>query len=129
MSITAGHQALIRRVVTMTDPPNIVLPNGEGKGLPRYVVQAAGGAQTPADMTGKTRAFPEIVVRVETKAWPAGQYFIESDALVAALVARFPPGAKFDGVKIDRAPDVRPSLPVTDGVLSIPVVIRATFIF
>jgi hypothetical protein len=129
MSVTTGHAALIRRVVTMTDPPNVMLPNGPGKGLPRYVIQAAGGAQTPADMTGKTRAFPEIVVRVETKAWPEGQYLIESDQLVGALVARFPPGAKFDGVKIDRAPDVRPPLPVTDGVISIPVVIRATFVF
>ncbi len=129
MSITAGHQALIRRVVTMTDPPNIVLPNGPGKGLPRYVIQAAGGAQTPADMTGETRAFPEIVVRVETKAWPEGQYAIESDALVAALIARFPVGVKFDGVKIDRAPEARTELPVIDGVYSVPVIIRGTYHF
>ncbi|WP_343502137.1 MULTISPECIES: hypothetical protein [Roseobacteraceae] len=129
MSITAGHQALIRRVVTMADPPNIALPNGPGKGLPRYVVQAAGGAQQPATISGKTRAFPEIVVRVETKAWPVGQYAIESDALVAALIARFPVGVKFDGVKIDRAPEARTALPVTDGVYSVPVIIRGTFTF
>ncbi|MBR9841435.1 MAG: hypothetical protein GYB50_26815 [Rhodobacteraceae bacterium] len=129
MSITTGQQALINRVVTMASPPSIVLPNGPGKGLPRFVIQTAGGSQQPSTLTGETRAFPEILVRVETNAFPEGQYLIQSDALVAALVARFPPGVKFDGVKIDRAPDVRPPLPVTDGVYAVPVYVRGTFTF
>ena len=56
MSITTGQQALIRRIVTMTTSANIVLPNGAGAGLPRYVVQAAGGTQRTATLAGLTDA-------------------------------------------------------------------------
>lgn len=125
MSITDGHQAIIRRIVTMATSAAIALPNGPSKSLPRYVVQAAGGAQTSADMTGTTRAFPEVVVRVETH---AGQYATEADAMVKALVQRFPVGAVFDGVKIDTAPDVRPALP-GDGAFAVPVIIRGSTLF
>ncbi|MGI3168397.1 hypothetical protein ACRARG_04545 [Pseudooceanicola sp. C21-150M6] len=125
MSITAGQAALIRRIVTMTDPPNIVLPNGPGKGLPRYVVQVSGGAQRTMGVNGSTEARPEIVVRVET----GTDYSTENDALVSALVARFAVGDLFDGVKITAAPSPRAALPVTDGVYSVPVVIRGNYHF
>lgn len=122
MSITTGQQALIRRIVTMTTDANIVLPNGPGKGLPRYVIQAAGGAQQTASLKGRTEAAPEIVVRVETA---DGEYATQNDELVAALVARFPlDGAPFDGVVIREAPLPRPPLPVADGVYAVPVIIR-----
>jgi hypothetical protein len=121
MSLTLGQAALIRRIVTMTTDANIVLPNGPGAGLPRYVVQAAGGTQRTRTIDGVTEARPEIVVRVETE---AGAYATESDSLVADLVARFDVGDSFDGVTIIERPSPRPPLPVADGVYSVPVIIR-----
>ena len=125
MSITTGQQALIKRIVTMTDPPNNVLQNGPGKSLPRYVVQVSGGSQRTATMAGQTDAVPEITVRVET----GTEYATDNDVLVAALVARFRPGTRFDGVTILDAPLPRPPLPVTDGVYTVPVIIRGHFTF
>jgi hypothetical protein len=121
MSLTVGQQALIRRIVTMTTSANIVLPNGPGAGLPRYVVQVSGGSQIRRTVDGTTEARPEIVVRVETK---DGEYANENDTLVAALVARFPCNASFDGVTIIDAPLPRAPLPLADGVYSVPVIIR-----
>lgn len=120
MSLTAGQQALIRRIVTMTTDANIVLPNGPGAALPRYVIQAAGGSQRTRTTDGVTEARPEILVQVET----GTDYATNNDALVAALVARFPVTANFDGVTIIDAPLPRPPLPVTEGVYSVPVIIR-----
>lgn len=119
MSLTAGQQALINRLVTMTDPPNIVLPNGPGKGLPRYVVQVSGGAQGTATLGGETEATPEIVIRVETE---DGGYAVESDTLVAALVARFAVGDRFGGVTIAEAPLPRPAIP--GACYAVPVIVR-----
>jgi len=48
---------------------------------------------------------------------------------VQALTARFPVGTVFEGVKIDRAPEVRPELEAPGGVYAIPVVIRGTYVF
>lgn len=126
MGITTGHQALINRIVTMPDPPNIVLPNGPGKGLPRYVIQVSGGAQQTATLQGLTDSTPEIVVQVETE---DGGYTTENDTLVEALVARFPVASRFDGVCILESPMPRAALPVTDGVYSVPVIIRGSYTF
>lgn len=119
MSLTDGQQALIRRIVTMTRTANVVLPNGSDEPLPRYVVQASGGSQRTVG--GRTEANPEITVRVETC---SGKNATQSDELVAALVDRFPVHARFDGVTILDAPLPRPPLPDTDGVYSVPVIIR-----
>lgn len=129
MSITAGQQALIRRILTMTTSANIVVPNGSAKGLPRYVVQASGGSQRTLGLSKITDARPEITVRVETGVWPDVQYSTLSDTLVAALVARFAVSDQFDGVTIEDAPSVRPPLPVTDGVFAVPVIIRGRCFF
>jgi hypothetical protein len=133
MSITIGQQALIDRIVTMTDPPNIVLPGGESFDLPRYVIQVAGGAQQRETVGGLTRANPEIVVRVETKTVSDDNTFAgtaESNALIEALVERFAVGDRFDDVTILEAPSPRPPLPVLDGdTYSVPVVIRGRCYF
>jgi hypothetical protein len=120
MDITDGQQALINRIVQMDNPPNIALPGGPGKNLPRYVVQAAGGSSNTFDLDGNTEDFPEIVVRVETK---DGEYATENDGLVKALIGRFKPGSQFDGVTILVPPSVRPPLP-GGGVYAVPVIIR-----
>lgn len=124
MSLSTGQQALIRRVVTMDSPPNIMLPNGPGKGLPRYVVQVSGGSQRTAMLDGTTDAYPEIVVQVETE---SSEYATENDTLVAALVARFKPGDKFDGVTIMDAPLPRSAVP--GPCYSVPVIIRGRMSF
>ncbi|HBT01653.1 MAG TPA: hypothetical protein DEB47_17755 [Citreicella sp.] len=132
MSITEGHQALIRRIVTMSGAPNIVLPGGPGKALPRIVVQVSGGSQRTMGLSGATDSTPEITVRVETAQKDAqgrDAYATANDALVAALVARFAVGGTFDGVTIEDAPLPRPALPVTDGVYSVPVIIRGRLFF
>jgi hypothetical protein len=126
MSMTDGQQALIRRIVTMDDPPNIALPNGPGVGLPRYVIQEAGGSQNTFDMAGTVESFPEIVVRVETE---DGEYATENNALVKALVARFKPGSRFDGITILDAADPRPPLPGGGDVYAVPVIIRGRYVF
>lgn len=127
MSITTGQQKLINRVVTMASPPNIIIPGGKSKDMPRYVIQAAGGSQqTVFRNKGMTDATAEINVRVETGTDVYS--VIENDSLVAALVARFPVGASFDGITILDAPLPRP--PVTSaGVYAIPVIIRGRFFF
>ncbi|MBN8189551.1 hypothetical protein JF540_22965 [Salipiger thiooxidans] len=129
MSLTEGQQALIRRIVTMGGGTNVSLPNGPGKALPRYVVQAAGGSQRTLGLSKVTDARPEISVRVEVAAWPDGQYATQSDTLVAALVARFAVADQFDGVTIEDAPNVRPPMPVSDGVYCVPVIIRGRCFF
>lgn len=126
MSITDGHQAIIARIVSQAGGTSVVLPEGPGKSLPRYVVQEAGGSQRTVTLAGDTLARPEVVVRVETE---AGRYATENNALTKALVGMFPPGASFGGVHVRDAPSVRPPLPTTDGVYSVPVVIRAEFGF
>ena len=120
MTLVTGQQALIRRIVTMTTSANIVLPNGPGRGLPRYVIQVSGGSQQNTLVRGTTEAVAEIVVRVET----GTEYATANDALVDALVARFPVTEVFDGVTIRDAPLPRPPLPVTEGVYAVPVIIR-----
>lgn len=117
---------MINRLVSMAGATNVVLPNGAGKGLPRYVVQASGGAQRTATINGLTDATPEIVVRVETE---ADRYATENDTLVAALVAMFPVASRFNGVTILDAPSVRPALPAAGGVYAVPVVIRGQYSF
>jgi len=113
MSLTDGHQAIIGRIVAEAGATSVVLPNGPGKGLPRYVVQEAGGTQRPIGVDGMTDATAEVVVRVETE---AGAYATEANALASALVAMFPGGLRFDGMTVMDAPSVRPPLPVADGV-------------
>ena len=125
MSLTNGQQALIKRIVEMTTSANIMLPNGPGKTAPRYVIQEAGGAQRTRTIDGVTEAFPEIVVLVETKS----KYTTDNNSLVAALVARFPVNARFDGVQILDAPLPRPPLPVVEGIYSVPVIIRGYMSF
>jgi hypothetical protein len=125
MSMTDGQQKLINRIVTMDDPPNIALPNGPGVGLPRYVIQEAGGSQNTFDMAGTVESFPEIVVRVETE---DGEYATGNNALVKALVARFKPGSRFDGITILDAANSRPPL-TGGGVYATPVIIRGRYVF
>lgn len=124
MSLTDGQQALINRIVTMSGAPNIVVPEGPGKGLPRYVVQVSGGSQSTIGASRVTDARPEITVRVETE---KGSYATDNDALVKALVARFAVGDTFDGVTILAAPLPRP--PIPGAVYSVPVVIRGQTFF
>lgn len=122
MSLTNGYQAIISRIVSELSGSNIVLPNGPGKPLPRYVVMEAGGRQQAATLDGISDAAPEVVVRVETV---SGAYSTENNAMTQALVQAFPLGLPFSGMKVHRPPDVRPPLPVTDGVYSVPVVVTA----
>lgn len=124
--ITTGHLAIWRRIVTMATSANFIEPRGADKPCPRYALQIAGGRQEPADMTSKTRSFPEVVVRCEVA---ASAFATDATALVQALTARFPVGIVFEGVKIDRAPEVRPALEAPGGVYAIPVVIRGTYVF
>jgi hypothetical protein len=126
VSLASGHQAIISRIVAETSGTNIVLPNGPGKSLPRYVVMEAGGSQRPFGLDGRTEAFPEVVVRVETL---ADKYATQANTLCGDLVAMFPPGLLFSGMQVVRAPDIRPPLPVLDGVYSVPVVIQVRFVF
>jgi len=126
MSMTDGHQAIIARIVAQAGATGVALPNGAGVGLPRYVVQEAGGAQRTVTLSGLTDARAEVVVRVETA---ADGYATANNALVKALVQMFPPGLRFGAMTVLQAPDVRPPLPVTDGVYSVPVIVRAEFTF
>jgi len=123
MSLTDGQQILIRRLLTMPGLPNVVLPNGPGKELPRFAVQVAGGSQVTSTLQGKTDADPEIVVSVETST----EFTTENDALVAALVAHFPPGLRTEGLTIMTAPLPRP--PVPGPAYAVPVIIRGRFEF
>jgi len=126
LGVIDGHQALIRRIVTMDGAPNVVLPSGPGKPLPRYVVQEAGAAQRTMGVGGQTEANPEIVVRVETV---GSAYATENNTMTQALVDRFGLGERFDNVTITQAPRVTPPLPVTDGVYAVPVVISGRIYF
>jgi hypothetical protein len=123
MSLTNGQQILVRRLLTMSGLPNVVLPNGPGKELPRFVVQASGGGQQTATLDGISDATPEIVVTVETDT----EFATENDALVSALVAHFPPGLRVEGLTITDAPLPRP--PVPSVAYSVPVIIRGAFSF
>lgn len=125
MSITTGQQALIKRIVQMSTTADIVLPNGKAKGLPRYVIQASGGAQRTRTISGTTEAYPEIVVKVET----GTEYATDNDTLISDLVTLFAVTTRFDGVTILDAPEVKPALPVTEGVYSVPVVIKGFYSF
>lgn len=125
MSITDGQAAIINRIVTSGMSANIVLPYGPGAECPRYVIQVSGGSQSTVTMHGHTDSNPEIVVRVET----TDEYATANDGLVSDLVAIFRPGAKFSGVTILDAPSPRAPLPVTDGVYSVPVVVRGRYSF
>lgn len=128
MSLSDGHRGIISRIVGSASV-NVVLPNGPGKGLPRYVVQEAGGTQRTATMAGLTDAVAEVVVLVETS---SGAYSTQSNSLISELVDMFRPGVRFGGpteMVIVEAPDVRPPLPDTGGVYSVPVIVRAHFNF
>lgn len=129
MSVTNGHKAIIARIVAQAGATAVALPNGPGKSLPRYVVQEAGGTQSNSMVAGLTDADAEVVVRVETV---SGSYATQSNDLTAALVAMFPAGLRFGtspAMTILTPPNVRPPLPVIDGVYSVPVVVRARFTF
>jgi hypothetical protein len=111
MSITAGHQKMIRHLIGMTTTANIVLPNGPGAGLPRYVVQVAGGLQQTRTIDGVTQAQPELVVSVETE---AGAYTTRSDEMIEALVQRFAANTRFEGMMV-RGGSLPPPTPSRDG--------------
>ncbi|WP_156127774.1 hypothetical protein [Pseudooceanicola atlanticus] len=125
MSLTAGQQAMIARIINMPGRPNLVLPAGPAADCPRYVVQEAGGAQRTVGLDGHTDSTPEIIVRVETNT----KYSVENAELVAALVALFRPGDRFDGVTIIDAPLPRPALPTTRGIYAVPIRIRGQYSF
>lgn len=126
MSITDGYQAIISRLLTESSGVNIVLPDGPGKTLPRYVVQEAGGSQRVQNLDGDVAAMPEVMVMVETA---DGQYTTQSNALVKSLVDIFPVGSRFGGMEVVAPPDVRPPLPAHDGVYSVPVYVSARFVY
>lgn len=126
MSLTTGQQALVRRIMTMPDRPNVVWPGGGDKPLPRYVIQNAAGAQSRFGIDGTTESYPEINVRVETDS--NNPDASANDALVAKLDARFRPGDTFDGVEIVDATWPRQPL-LSTGVYAVPVIIRCRYIF
>lgn len=125
MSMADGHAALINRVIDQAGTTDVVLPEGEASGLPRYVIEEAGGLQRTDGVYGGTVCRPEIVVRVETE---KSRGTSQSKTLVDNLVSMFLPGQIFDGVKIVDAPLPRPPLP-NSSVRSVPVVVRGDFIF
>ena len=124
MSAAKAEQALINHVVTMASVAEVVVPQGEMKGLPRYVIRAAGAGTRTFDLSGTTEADVEIVVSVETD---TGQYVTESNTLSDELETRFRPGTRIThgGVTVTvlRPPETRPPI-VGDGVYSVPVIIR-----
>lgn len=112
MSAITIQQALINRLVTMSSPPNIVVPEDpETKDLPRFVVFEAGAGKVTTSIGGRVRTRAEILVRVETARNNLTTGTGGSNDLVAALEARFQPGDNFGGVTVIDAPDVRPALP------------------
>lgn len=127
MSVVAAQQALIRRVLTMPGRPGIVLPNHRGPypPPPRYVVQVSAAAQVRLGISPYTDATAEIVVRVETA---DAAFAGDSDALVQALVDRFPLGARFDGVTVVDRPLPRPPFHA-DGLYVAPVIVRGRTFF
>ncbi|MEM1371470.1 MAG: hypothetical protein AAGG72_04475 [Pseudomonadota bacterium] len=124
MSLTDGQQALID-ILRAGSSINVRYPSGPGVGLPRYVVKEAGGSQRTATIKSRTEANPEILVTVEVE---AGEYATESNMHVKALRTIFAPG-QHTGVRIIDAPLPRPPLPVTDGVYSVPVIVRGRTYF
>lgn len=126
MSIPDGHDAIIRRARQELSSTNFVLPNGPGASLPRYVVQEAGGRERTLGLDGATEAFPEVLFLAETE---AGVYSGGTSNLVRALVQVFRPGTRFEGCTVLVPPDVRPPLPVADGVYSVPVYVSARIVF
>lgn len=127
MSIATGHDAIIRRIINEFTGGNIVLPNGPSKDLPRIVLQEAGGVQLPFGLDGKTLSYPTVLVRVETD---AGNYSTEATTIVNEIVSLFQPGIPaFDDVTVDRRPDVRPALPITNGVYAVPVYVRGRYVY
>lgn len=128
MSLSDGHQAIISRIVEQASV-SVVLPNGPGRGLPRYVIQEIGGAQQTSMLAGDTDADPEVAVRVETR---DGQYATQANLLTRQLVAMFPVGLRFGDsgrFTVLRAPNVRPALPPVEGVYAVPVFVSARFTF
>jgi hypothetical protein len=90
------------------------------------VVQEAGGRQTRFGLDGKTEAYPEVLVRVETE---SGEYSTEASNMVRALVGVFPRGTRFGDYTVLDEPDVRPPLPVSDGVYAVPVYVSARVVY
>ena len=119
MGVADGHEAIVARIVDQA-VIDVALPNGTDKPLPRYVVQEAGAAQRPVGVNGQTDADCQVAVRVEVA---EGTYAQNTKTYISALEAMFPPGLLFSGVKVTRAPDVRPPLPITQGVYSVPVIV------
>lgn len=130
MSVTLGHQEIIRRIIRMAPHGvSIALPNGPGKTLPRYVVRDAGGSQTTTTLSGTVEAAAEVLVLVDTA---TGLFATQSNELTAALVQMFPPALRFGDetqMTVVDSPSVRPPLPSLDGVYSVPVMIRARLTF
>ena len=123
MSINAGYNAIISRIIGMDDPPAIATPETGAVDLPRYVCQPAGGFQSPAGISTLTDFRPEVLVRVETR---SGAPIRFSNALVEALWDLFPPGLVFSGLTIEQRPEIR--FPLDDGaVYSVPVYIRGRY--
>ena len=119
-SITEARSAVISRILGMTGRPNVIQSNAPSKDCPRYVIQNAGQILQTATVDGTSRVDLEVLVRVETD---AGDYDTENEALVQALIDRFPVTTRFDGVTVLRAPEPRPAL-VADGIYITPVYIR-----
>ena len=124
MSLATGQQALIRRITASLPLVNIVLPNGQPKELPRYVIESTGGEQKAADISGTVEASVEITVRVETQ---KGQFASENNALVNDLVDLFQIGNRFDGITIIEAPVLESA--ELGAIYSVPVKIKGIFEF
>ncbi|MEN9060004.1 hypothetical protein [Ponticoccus litoralis] len=136
MTVPLGQQVLESHLHGMPTSAAIVLPNGPGGGLPRYVVQRSVGMVETFDTTGTTEAEPTISVNVETE--PA-EFAFENDALVTALCERFKPGTviEYGGAKvtITKPPHVgaipprQDSMGSSSAVYTTPVIIRGWFTF
>lgn len=128
MSKSDGHIAIMTRLATMPDAPNVIWPNDDGKtpnGLPRIVMSAAGGPQSTVGLTLATDATPEVLAMVETA---KGDFGAASRQIVNQIMARFPVGLGFDGVVIETAPDERPPMP-SSAAHRVPVYIRGRIFF
>lgn len=127
MSIADGHEQIISRIVSGASV-SVMLPNGPGKPVPRYVLQEAGGRQMTSTLQGDTDAYPEVVVLVQTE---AGDYSTLNAQLLRELAAMFVPGTRFGDpeMTVVTSPEVRPPLPVEFGVYTVPVIVRASFTF
>lgn len=126
MSYRAGHEAMIRRIVGMTNPPNIHVPDdAELVGLPRYVIQQAGTTTRQIGFGTVTDARHVLNVRVETEADGFATMNME---LVDKLIALFRPGDQFECIQIEQPPVIAPPI-VGGGVYSVPVTITGRMFY